>query len=82
VKEEEMGLLRTLMKLTGIVAIPIGIVFFAVGVYGLAGGTGVTFTINDRLVTAQEGGQIFSIVGIVVLLLGIGLTYIAFKKME
>jgi hypothetical protein len=36
-----------------------GIVFLAVGVYGLAGGTGIAFTINERVVTAQEGGQIF-----------------------
>jgi protein-S-isoprenylcysteine O-methyltransferase Ste14 len=51
-------------------------------VYGLAGGTGITFTINDRMVTAQEGGQIFSIIGVVLLFVGIALTYIGFRKMK
>lgn len=77
-----MGLLKTLVKLVGIGGIIFGIVFTAVGVYGLAGGTGITFTINERLVTAQEGGQIFSIVGIILLFVGIVFTYIGFKKME
>jgi len=59
-----------------------GVIFIAVGVYGLAGGTGITFTINDRMVTAQEGGQIFSIIGVVLLFVGIALTYIGFRKMK
>jgi len=77
-----MGLLRILVKLAGIGLVLFGIVFLAVGVYGLTGGTGITFTINERLVTAQEGGQIFSVIGIIMLLVGIALTYFGFKKMK
>lgn len=73
------GLLKTLMKLGGIVAIPFGTVFVAAGAYGLAGGTGIRFTINERIVSPQEGGQIFSIVGIIMLLGGIILAHISFK---
>lgn len=77
-----MGLLRILVKLAGVLLVLFGILFLAIGVYGLAGGTGVTFTINERLVTAQEGGQTFSIIGIIMLLIGIVLSYFGFKKMK
>jgi hypothetical protein len=77
-----MGLLRILVKLAGILLVLFGIVFLAVGVYGVAGGTGITFTINERLVTAQEGGQTFSVIGIIMLLVGIALNYFGFRKME
>lgn len=77
-----MGLLRMLVKLAGVLLVLFGILFLAIGVYGLAGGTGVTFTINERLATAQEGGQTFSIVGIVMLFIGIVLSYFGFKKMK
>jgi protein-S-isoprenylcysteine O-methyltransferase Ste14 len=77
-----MGLLKTLSELVGILMMIGGVIFIAVGVYGLAGGTGITFTINDRMVTAQEGGQIFSIIGVVLLFVGIALTYIGFRKMK
>jgi len=77
-----MGLLTTLVKLVGIVLVLGGILFLAIGVYGLTGGTGVTFTINERLVTAQEGGQIFSVIGLIALLVGVVLTYFGFKKMK
>jgi hypothetical protein len=73
-----MGLLKTLMRF-GIVAIPFGIVLIAAGAYGLAGRTGITFTINERVVSAQEGSQIFSIVGIILLFGGIVTVYIGFK---
>jgi hypothetical protein len=53
-----MGLLKTLVKLAAVGLIVVGVIILAVGLYGLAGGSGVTFTINDRLVSAQEGGQI------------------------
>jgi hypothetical protein len=77
-----VGLMKTLVEVIGIIMIIVGIILFAVGVYGLAGGTGVTFTINDRVVSAQEGGQIFAIAGIVVLLIGAALGYVGFKRMH
>jgi len=77
-----MGLMKTLAKVIGIILVIVGIIMFAVGIYGLAGGTGVTFTINDRVVSAQEGGQIFAIAGIVVLLIGVVLSYFGFKRMK
>lgn len=67
------------MKLGGSVAILFGIVFTSAGAYGLAGGTGIRFTINERVVSAQEGGMIFSIVGITVLFGGIAITYFALR---
>jgi hypothetical protein len=77
-----MGLMKTLAEVIGIIMVIVGIILFAVGIYGLAGGTGVTFTINDRVVSAQEGGQIFAIAGIVVLLIGAVLSYVGFKRMQ
>ena len=77
-----MGFVKTLVKLIGIVLVIVGIIMFAVGVYGLAGGAGVTFTINDRVVSPQEGGQIFAIAGIVALLIGVVLSYVGFKRMQ
>ena len=77
-----MGLMKTLAKLMGVILVIVGIILFAVGIYGLTGGTGVTFTINDKVVSAQEGGQIFAIAGIVALLIGAVLSYVGFKRMQ
>lgn len=77
-----MGLMKTLAEVIGIILVIVGFILFAVGIYGLAGGTGVTFTVNDRLVSAQEGGQIFAIAGIVALLIGVVLSYVGFKRMK
>ncbi|MCJ7423597.1 hypothetical protein MUP01_04925 [Candidatus Bathyarchaeota archaeon] len=77
-----MGLMKTLAEVIGIIMVIVGIILFAVGIYGLAGGTGVTFTINDRVVSAQEGGQVFAIAGIVALLIGAVLSYVGFKRMQ
>ena len=66
----------------GIVCLIIGIALIALSIYSLAGGTGITFTINERVVTAQEGGQIFSIIGVIMFLVGILFTYLGFKKMK
>ena len=74
--------MKTLAEVIGIILLIVGIIAFAFGVYGLAGGTGVTFTINDRVVSAQEGGQIFAIIGIVALLIGAVLSYVGFKRMQ
>ena len=75
-------MLKTLVVLAGIGFTIIGIVFFAVGIYGIAGGMGITFTINDGLVTAQEGGQTFLVIGAVILVLGVGLNYLGFKRLH
>ena len=77
-----MGLLKILVKVVGILLIVIGIVAFALGLYGLSGGAGVNFYINEKLVTPQEFGNIITPVGLVILLIGIGLSYYGFKKME
>lgn len=61
----------------GFVGILLGIGLAAVGVYGLAVGIDIefSFTINENVVTVREDGHIFLIIGIVVLLIGIVLTY-------
>lgn len=68
-----------MVRLIGNGCIIFGIILTAFGVYGLAGGTGITFDIGGRVVTPQEGGQITLIVGIIVLLVGIVITYIRRK---
>lgn len=77
-----MGFVKTLVEVVGIILVIVGIIFLAMGIYGLAGGTAVTFTINDSLVSAQEGGQIFAIAGIIALLIGAVLSYVGFKRMQ
>lgn len=74
-----MGLPKKLMKTVGIVALLLGTVLSVAGAYGLAGGTVITFIIGERAVSAQEGGILFSVVGIIVLLGGIAMFYIGFK---
>ena len=74
--------MKTLAKVIGIIMLLVGIGLLAMGIYGLAGGTGVTFTINDRVVSAEEGGQIFAIAGIVALLIGAVLSYVGFRKTQ
>ena len=74
-----MGILKTLVKIAGIFATIFGIIFLVLGLYGLSGGTGATFEINGQVVSPQEGGPIFAIVGIIVLLIGVILTFFSFK---
>jgi uncharacterized membrane protein len=78
----KMGFSQTLVKLIGNGCIILGIILTALGVSGLAfeGLYAPTFYIGGRLVTAQEGGQITSTVGIILLLAGIVITYIHSKK--
>ena len=73
-----MVLSKTLMKLGGVAAILFGVVFTLAGAYGLTGET-VTLALGVEVVSAQEGGQIFSIVGYMMLLGGIAMTYVGFK---
>jgi len=77
-----VGIMKTLAKVIGVIILLVGIGLLAIGIYGLAGGTAVTFTINERVVSAEEGGQIFAIVGIVALLIGAVLSYVGFRKTQ
>jgi hypothetical protein len=77
-----VGILKILLEIGGIIGMIVGIAFLGFGLYGLAGGTGVTFEINGDLVTAQEGGQVFAVAGAIILLICLGLTYFSFKRME
>jgi hypothetical protein len=74
-----MGLLRGVALIVGIVLILVGIVALATGLYALSGGAGARFAIGVE-VTAQQYGQIVTPVGIVILLIGIGLSYLSLKK--
>jgi hypothetical protein len=71
---------RALKKSVGFVAIFLGTILSLAGAYGLAGGTVIKFTIGDKVVSAQESGIIFSVVGIIVLLGGIVIAYIGLKS--
>lgn len=71
---------RALKETVGFVAIFLGTVLSVAGAYELAGGTVIKLTIGDRVVSAQEGGIIFSVVGIIVLLGGIVIAYIGLKS--
>jgi hypothetical protein len=77
-----MGLLKTLMKLGGILAILFGIFFIGFGAYGTTPEKPVYridisfFGIESKTeLSAQGGFQIFTTVGIMVLLVGIAMTY-------
>jgi hypothetical protein len=74
-----MGLLKGVALIVGIGLILVGIVALATGLYALSGGAGVRFALGGE-VTAEQYGQIVTPVGIVVLLIGIGLSYFSLKK--
>jgi hypothetical protein len=76
-----MGFLKTLVKLMGDGCIIFSIPLIVIGAFGLAG-SDITFIMGGRQVTPQEGGRITLIVGIILLLVGIVITYIRRKKME
>ena len=63
-----LGFLKVLVKVVGDLCIVFGLILIGFGVYGLAGGTGITFIISEKVVTPQEGGQATLIVGIILLL--------------
>ncbi|UCH70698.1 MAG: hypothetical protein JSV29_01560 [Candidatus Bathyarchaeota archaeon] len=65
-----MELLKTPMRLGGIIATLLGAVFTLAGAYGLAGETRISSIIGETTLSAQEGGLIFSVVGITVLVGG------------
>ena len=74
------GFLRFMLKLGGVVGVVAGTIVAIIGVYGISGGTGIVFQINDEVVSPEEGGQAFLIAGVVVLAVALVLGYIGFKK--
>ncbi len=77
-----MGLLKQLVILTAMFLVAFGIIFFTIGVYGLAGGTRIAFTVNEIFLTGHEGGQTLTVVGILMLTIGIVASYYVFEKMK
>ena len=76
-----MSLLTTLVRLLGDGCIIFGIILTMLGVIGLAFTTySPNFYIGGRPVTPQEGGQMTSIAGIILLVVGIVITYIRRSK--
>ncbi|UCH31842.1 MAG: hypothetical protein JSV05_00070 [Candidatus Bathyarchaeota archaeon] len=71
--------LKLAMKVGGVVAMFLGMVFVIGGANGLAGGTELMFLIGGIVGSPQEAGPILSAVGMLVLLLGVGVTYVSFK---
>lgn len=69
------GFLRIVAMIGGILSAIFGAIFAIVAAYAIAGGSGVRFTINDRLVSAEEGGPIFLVIGLVLLFVGFALRY-------
>jgi hypothetical protein len=70
---------RITTMIGGILSAIFGVIFAIVGAYAIAGGSGVTFTINDRIVSAEEGGPIFLVIGLVLLFVGFALRYVYHK---
>ena len=62
---------RSLVRSLGILAILLGVLSLVGGLYGLAGGVDLGFTLGEIVVTPQEGALLFSVVGAIVLFLGI-----------
>jgi uncharacterized membrane protein YjjP (DUF1212 family) len=74
----ELGVLRTLAKIGGVLFIVVGVIFAAAGLYGIVAGGG-TWTINGEEVSPDEGGRLLLVVGVVVVLVGFALIYAARK---
>ena len=67
--------LRIATMLLGIFLAIFGAIVVFVTAYAIAGGAGVTFTINDRMVSVEEGGPIFLVIGLVLLFVGFALRH-------
>ena len=78
----KMTLLKTFMNLIGTGCIVFGAMLTSFGLYGLAGGTGIQYYIDDKQVTPQEGGQLPFIVGLILLGAGLIITSFYRKKMR
>jgi hypothetical protein len=71
--------LKMTMKVVGVAAILLGMIFVIAGANGLAGGTELMFLIGGIVDSPEAAGQILSVIGMIVLLLGVGVTHISFK---
>ena len=71
-----MKLLGKSMKIAALVAQLLGGVITLIGSYSLSGGTEI---IPVEMINPQDAGQIFSIIGVVILLLGVVLFYFGFR---
>jgi len=76
----ENRFLRIFMMIGGIISAIFGAIFAIAGAYAIAGGSNVAFTINDRMVSAEEGGPIFLVIGLVLLFVGFSLRYAYHKQ--
>ena len=71
---------RIAVIIGGILSAIFGAIFAIAGAYAIAGGSNVTFTINDKMMSAEEGGPIFLVIGVVLLFVGIALRYAYHKE--
>ena len=76
----ENRFLRIFMMIGGILSAIGGAIFIIVTAYAMSGGSNVQFTINDRVVSAEEGGPIFLVIGLILLFVGIALRYAYHKE--
>ncbi|MDH5266338.1 MAG: hypothetical protein OEW62_01515 [Candidatus Bathyarchaeota archaeon] len=82
-----MGAREKIFTLLGTLALPIGVILLALGVYGLAGGTALahfTFSIHipyvlEAVLSDQEAALAFSVTGILILFCGIAVAHIVIK---
>jgi hypothetical protein len=69
------------MIIQGVIGMIIGMVITAIGLYAASGGfQGTTWEIMGRVIQSNEWGWYLSTIGIIVLLIGVIITYFGFKK--
>jgi len=72
-------LVRTITIIGGIITMIFGALSAILGAYGMRGGN-VQFTVNDKLLSTEEGGELFLTIGLVVVVVGYGVIYAARYK--
>ncbi len=78
--EASRRLYEILVQFVGTVTILLGVVISAIGLYGLASGTGITFAVSGVIsFSASLGSVITSFVGLLLLLEGIAIVYTSLK---
>jgi hypothetical protein len=72
---------KTRIVIQGIIGVIIGLVITGLGLYAVSGGfSETTWEIMGRVIQSNEWGWYLSIIGIIVLLIGVIITYFGFKK--